>query len=113
MIILNEKWADIGYGDKETTGRWIYDRFYGPICEIIVKKFENNRIRIKIQRAYGEASSSIDDFQMVCLIAKEFLEDYSEVAITLPRIGKVCNFNKKEDVEETLTKLIKKLPLII
>ena len=67
---------------------------------------------IKVQKVCVEAENSMGDFNLLCLMAKEFLEKYSEVVITIPKLNRICKFTRNEEPEETLTKLVKQASLI-
>ena len=115
MIVFDGKWQDKGMGVKETTGKWIFERFYGPVCEFTIQQYDHNRVGVQPMQVHSEISNSMPDFRLLCLMTKEFLETYPEVAMAIPKIKSICTFKKEEDegdVEEKLINFIKHASLI-
>ncbi len=110
--LYSDKWEEVQYNIFHNSGKWVYEAFYGPICEFDIVKYEQNRVTIIPKSVRAEASSSMSDFRIICLMAEEFLGEYEEVSVEVPRLKGMLRVTRKSNIEKTLMEILKREALI-
>ena len=110
--LYSEKWEEVQYNIFHNSGKWVYEAFYGPICEFDIVKYEQNRVTIIPKSVRSEAKNAMSDFRVICLIAREFLEEYEEVSVEIPKFRGMLMVKRGDNVEEMLMNILKREALI-
>ena len=110
--LYSDKWEEVHYNIFHNTGKWVFEAFYGPICEFDIVRYDQNVVTIIPKSVRAEASNTMSDFKVICLMAEEFLKEYDEVSVEIPKLRGMLRVKPGDDVEQSLMDLMKREKLI-
>lgn len=112
MIIIENEWKkEQEDGLESNTGRWVYQRFFGPICHFSISKYDNKAFVTPL-RIEVEPTNSVCDFEIIASMAEELLDEFEEVMIFISLLKTKVKFTSKNNIKEKLIHEITNAPLI-
>lgn len=111
IIIENDKWKK-EQDDLETNiGKWVYQRFFGPICHFSISKCDGT-VYVTPFKVDVEPTNSVWDIQILVSMVDELLDLFEEVVIFIPVLKTRIKFTNRENIKEQICHVIETIPLI-